>query len=78
MPTIGAAYIAKAFITVISGGAAILSGTASASALFGTINTVGHLRITPVIGEVALLVAAIVLLRLLPQGITGRFFRRAL
>jgi hypothetical protein len=27
---------------------------------------------------VALLVAAVVLLRLLPQGITGRFFRRAL
>jgi branched-chain amino acid transport system permease protein len=31
-----------------------------------------------VLGEVALLVAAVVLLRLLPQGITGRFFRRAL
>ena len=45
VPTIGAAYIAKAFITVISGGAAILSGTAIASALLGTINTRGHLRL---------------------------------
>ena len=35
----GAAYIAKAFITVITGGAAILSGTLSASALLGTINS---------------------------------------
>jgi branched-chain amino acid transport system permease protein len=33
---------------------------------------------TPVFGEVALLVVAIVLLRLLPRGITGRFLRRAL
>jgi branched-chain amino acid transport system permease protein len=31
-----------------------------------------------VFGEVALLLVAIVLLRLLPQGITGRFFRRAM
>ena len=37
-----------------------------------------HLAFTPVLGEVLLLGVAIVLLRLLPQGITGRFFRRAL
>jgi branched-subunit amino acid ABC-type transport system permease component len=78
VPTIGAAYIAKAFITVISGGAAILSGTAVASTLLGSINVVATFAFTSVLGEVALLVAAVVLLRLLPQGITGRFFRRAL
>ena len=33
LPTIGAIYIGKAFITVISGGTAILAGTASASVL---------------------------------------------
>jgi branched-chain amino acid transport system permease protein len=32
----------------------------------------------PTIGEVALLVAAIVLLRLMPRGITGRYFRKSL
>jgi branched-chain amino acid transport system permease protein len=78
VPTIGAAYIAKAFITVISGGTAILLGTAIASVLLGTINTVATFAFTSVLGEVALLVAAVILLRLLPQGITGRFFRRAL
>jgi branched-chain amino acid transport system permease protein len=77
-PTIGVAYVAKAFITVIGGGAAILSGTASASALFGSINQVATYVTTPVFGEVALLAAAIVLIRLLPQGITGRFFRRGM
>ena len=39
LPTIGATYIAKAFITVISGGAAILAGTTSASVLLGTAST---------------------------------------
>jgi branched-chain amino acid transport system permease protein len=32
----------------------------------------------PTVGEVALLGAAIVLLRLMPSGITGRFFRKSL
>ncbi len=77
-PTIGVAYVAKAFITVIGGGAAILSGTSSASILFGAINQIATFVTTPVFGEVALLAAAIVLIRLLPQGITGRFFRRGL
>jgi branched-subunit amino acid ABC-type transport system permease component len=77
-PTIGVAYVAKSFITVIGGGAAILSGTVSASALFGTINQIATFVTTPVFGEVALLAAAIVLIRLLPQGITGRFFRSGL
>jgi branched-chain amino acid transport system permease protein len=77
-PTIGVAYVAKSFITVIGGGAAILSGTVSASTLFGAINQIATFVTTPVFGEVALLAAAIVLIRLLPQGITGRFFRRGL
>ena len=77
-PTIGVAYVAKSFITVIGGGAAILSGTVTASALFGTVNQIATFVTTPVFGEVALLATAIVLIRLLPQGITGRFFRRGL
>ncbi len=78
LPTMGAGYIAKAFITVISGGTAILTGTATASALLGGINTIFSFVMTPVLGEVALLGAAVILLRLLPQGITGRFFRGAI
>jgi branched-chain amino acid transport system permease protein len=78
VPTMGIAYVAKAFIAVISGGVGILSGTATAAALFGTINQLVTFIATPVFGEVALLVAAVILLRLMPQGITGRFFRRGL
>jgi branched-chain amino acid transport system permease protein len=78
LPTVGAAYVAKAFITVISGGTAILAGTASAAWLFGSVNQLLTYFTTPVIGEAGLLVAAILLLRALPHGITGRFFGRGL
>lgn len=77
-PTMGGAFVAKAFITVVGGGAAILAGTASASALFGTINQLASYATTPVFGEVMLLVAATLLIRVLPEGITGRFFRGSL
>ena len=77
-PVIGFSYIARAFITVIGGGAVALAGTMSASGLFGAISQFVAFVTTPVVGEVALLAAAIVLLRLLPEGITGRYFRSGL
>lgn len=78
VPTMGGAFIAKAFITVIGGGPAIVVGLVSASTLFGAINQIATFASTPVFGEVALLVGAIIMLRLLPQGITGRFFKGSL
>lgn len=75
VPSIGATYIAKAFITVISGGAAIATGTLSAALSFGLVERITTLLSSPVLGEVALLIAAVLLLRFLPRGITGRFFR---
>ncbi|HEU4644172.1 MAG TPA: branched-chain amino acid ABC transporter permease, partial [Burkholderiales bacterium] len=75
LPSSGGAYIAKAFITVITGGAAVILGTLSSAAIFGVINQLVSFASTPVIGEIAMLALAIVLLRLMPQGITGRFFR---
>lgn len=77
LPSSGGAYIAKAFITVITGGAAILSGVLSSGILFGTINQLVSFAANPVMGEIAMLALAIVLLRLMPKGITGRFFRNS-
>jgi len=78
VPTMGAAYVAKAFIAVVGGGSAILAGTASAAGLFGFINQMAAYLTTPVFGEVTLFVSAIILIRVLPQGISGRFFGRSL
>ena len=78
LPTIGATYIAKAFITVISGGSAILAGTTAGSVLLGGINGIFSFIAGSTFGEIALLLAAIILLRLMPRGITGRYFRKSL
>ncbi len=78
LPVTGLTYIAKAFITVILGGALPLTGAATSSAILGTVSQVTTLLATSVLGEVMLLVTAIVLLRVLPSGITGRFFRRGM
>ena len=69
LPSSGGAYIAKT--------AAVLSGTVSSAVMFGAVNQIVSFASTPVIGEIAMLALAIVLLRLMPQGITGRFFRNS-
>jgi len=77
LPSSGSLYIAKSFITVITGGAAVISGTLASAVIFGTINQIVSFGSTPVIGEIAMLALAIILLRLMPQGITGRFFKNS-
>ncbi|MGZ5156733.1 MAG: branched-chain amino acid ABC transporter permease [Caldimonas sp.] len=77
LPSSGSLYIAKSFITVITGGAAVISGTLASSVIFGTVNQIVSFGSTPVIGEIAMLALAIILLRLMPQGITGRFFKNS-
>ena len=74
-PTLGIVYIAKAFITVIAGGHLPLIGTVSASGLFSTIDGIVATVSSSVIGEMTVLFVAIILLRLLPLGITGRMTR---
>jgi len=75
VPTSGGAYIAKAFITVIAGGPSLIVGLISSSSLFGVVNQIFTFGISPVFGDVALLISAVILLRLLPQGVTGKFFK---
>ncbi len=76
-PTMGGFFVAKAFITVISGGDLPLLGTVYASAIFGLTDGVVSYLTTQVLGEISVLLVAIVLLRLLPRGITG-YFRRGI
>lgn len=78
LPVMGVSYIAKTFITVISGGPLALTGTFLSSTLLGVVNETATFWTTPIIGEAALLTVAIVMLRMLPAGITGRFFRSSI
>jgi len=78
LPASGGAYIGQAFIAVITGGAgAVIAGTLASTALFGVVSQLVSFAYSPVIGEIAMLALAIILLRLMPQGISGRFFRNS-
>jgi urea transport system permease protein len=78
LPASGGAYIGQAFIAVITGGAgAVIAGTLASTGLFGVVSQLVSFAYSPVIGEIAMLALAIVLLRLMPQGISGRFFRNS-
>ncbi len=74
-PASGGAWIAKAFITVISGGAAPVLGTIASSGFLGFISQGVTLLSTPSLGDIALLVAALILLRILPTGISSLWRR---
>ena len=76
VPSMGVNLIGPAFITVITGGASIVTGTLAASSLLGSVSQGITFSSGPVYGDAALLVAALILLRILPQGVTGRFFTK--
>lgn len=76
-PTMGQAYIAQAFMTVIVGGAGVLSGTTAAAGLLGSVEYVVSYLSNPFFGRCALLILAIGLLRIMPTGLSG-YWRRQL
>jgi branched-subunit amino acid ABC-type transport system permease component len=78
VPTMGIAFIAQAFITVITGGPSIITGTVTSASFLGGVSQLVTFATTPVVGDVALLFVAVLLLRVLPRGITGKFFQRSI
>ena len=60
----------------LSGGAAVISGTLSSAVILGTVNQLVSFAAHPVIGEIAMLVLAIILLRLMPTGIRPQMMDR--
>ena len=73
VPSFGQAYIAQAFMTVIVGGPDVITGTSAAAGLLGGSYSVVSYLTTPFIGQAALLLIAIVLLRILPRGLSGNW-----
>jgi branched-subunit amino acid ABC-type transport system permease component len=71
VPSLGLAFIAKIFITVMVGGPTVLVGTIASSGILGLAESVVSYLSTPIYGQVAMLILALVLLRLLPNGVSG-------
>ena len=71
VPSMGLAFIAKIFITVMVGGSTVLFGTAASAGVLGLVESATSYASTPIYGQVAMLTVALVLLRLLPNGMSG-------
>jgi branched-chain amino acid transport system permease protein len=76
VPSMGGAYIATAFMTVVVGGPGVLTGTSAASGILGSIQYAVSYATTPFFGVGAVLIAAILILRVMPTGLSGRLSRQ--
>lgn len=71
VPTMGSAFIVQAFVTVVVGGADVLLGAAPAAAVLAFIQSVLTASYGQLIGQVGLLLTVIIVVRVLPKGVSG-------
>jgi branched-chain amino acid transport system permease protein len=71
VPTMGSTFIMEAFVTVVVGGADVLVGTAPAAALLAVVKASLTSWQGQLFGQIGLLLAVILVIRLLPRGMTG-------
>jgi branched-chain amino acid transport system permease protein len=75
-PFMGQQFVAPAFITVVVGGATnVIAGALGASTLLSFVKTPVGFWFGAFLGNVALLFAALVIIRLMPDGISATFQR---
>ena len=75
VPTMGGTFIVEAFVTVVVGGADVFLGTAPAAALLGLVKATMTSWGGQLFGQIGLLVAVILVIRVLPDGISGKILR---
>lgn len=76
-PFMGQQFVAPAFITVVVGGAAnVIAGATGSSLLLSLVKTPIGFAVGAFFGTVALLVAALVIIRLVPDGVSALVQRR--
>ncbi|MFC7076053.1 urea ABC transporter, permease protein UrtB [Haloarcula halophila] len=71
VPGLGSSFLVEAFVAVVVGGPSVVLGTTLAGGLLGMINAVFSNLIGTFFGRIMLLLTAIVMIRFLPEGITG-------
>ena len=71
-PFMGQNFVAPAFITVVVGGATnVISGAVGSSVLLSAIKTPTGFALGAFLGTVAMLVAALIIIRIMPDGISA-------
>ncbi|MBS9476748.1 ABC transporter permease subunit [Ancylobacter radicis] len=75
VPTMGTTFIMEAFVTVVVGGADVFLGTAPAAAVLAVVKSVMTSWQGQLFGQIGLLVTVIIVIRVLPKGISGFLLR---
>ncbi|KAA0969601.1 branched-chain amino acid ABC transporter permease [Aureimonas fodinaquatilis] len=75
VPTMGGAFVVEAFVTVVVGGADIFLGTAPAAAILGIIKAALTSWQGQLAGQIGMLISVIIVIRILPRGISGWILR---
>ncbi|NPV25618.1 ABC transporter permease subunit [Bradyrhizobium aeschynomenes] len=75
VPTMGATFIMEAFVTVVIGGADVFLGTAPAGGLLAIVKSGMTSWQGQLFGQIGLLIAVIIVVRVLPKGISGFVLR---
>jgi branched-chain amino acid transport system permease protein len=76
IPTMGATFIVERFVTVVVGGSNVLLGTAPAGVLLAAVRTALNAWHGQIIGQIGMLIAVIIIIRILPEGISGFLTRK--
>jgi branched-chain amino acid transport system permease protein len=75
VPTMGTTFIMEAFVTVVVGGADVFLGTAPAAAALAVVKASLTSWYGQLFGQIGLLLAVIIVIRLLPRGVSGLLLR---
>lgn len=75
VPTMGSAFIVQSFVTVVVSGADVMLGLAPSAAALGLIQALLTGFHGQLIGQIGLLVTVILVVRIMPTGISGFFLR---
>jgi len=76
IPTMGATFIVESFVTVVVGGANVLLGTAPAAMFLALVRMTLNAGYGQIIGQIGMLFAVIVIIRILPEGFSSILVRR--
>ncbi|MGB9966394.1 urea ABC transporter, permease protein UrtB [Halobacterium hubeiense] len=71
VPGMGSSFLVEAFISVVIGGPSVLLGTTLSGGLLGVINSLLTNLYGTFFGQIAMLLTAIVAIRILSDGLTG-------
>ncbi|HET6469578.1 MAG TPA: hypothetical protein VFG43_14485 [Geminicoccaceae bacterium] len=75
-PQMGLGFLIPAFLAILTGGAQQLAGTLLGATLIGGTDTLVASLLSPVAAQLIVFSMAIVVIRLCPEGLAGRFLRR--